>query len=326
MSLPRHRIRESAPLQSESVRSPGSELGNRRRRRGAALLLAIALAVAMTMLGSGAEAADLRGGDPPTTPPTDPPTTPPTDPPTTPPTDPPATPPTEPPATAPPPPVTSPPTTVRRTTTTRQSAPVTAAPTTALQTTTTLSTSSTNLLVPGDGSDGSESTTTTVAVSGSGGISESTKVTAIVAGLIAIALTLALLTARYWRMTAPLAPAALVADPSAVASDGEKKSRSARKAEKTALAEPAQAEQAGTPSSVAEATSVGNAMKPHQAAGATVAAERVTADPVSDPAEPSPSGGAGVDESTAATLTVPESAPSVDDEPTPGRSVFADPR
>ncbi len=103
-----------------------------------------------------------------------------------------------------PPPTAAPTTTIRRTTTTVRTAPTAVSPTEPPTTATTVITSTTNLLVPGDGSDGSQSTTTTIAVASTSGISESTRVTAIVAGLVVIALMVAIMTARYWRMTKPV--------------------------------------------------------------------------------------------------------------------------
>lgn len=67
-----------------------------------------------------------------------------------------------------------------------------------------------DLLVAGDGTDGAESTTTTSTIpaseAGDGGVSESTTLWLIVAGLVAIALLIGLWTYRYWVTTRP-APA-----------------------------------------------------------------------------------------------------------------------
>lgn len=66
-----------------------------------------------------------------------------------------------------------------------------------------------DLLVPGDGSDGAESTTTTsttVAQAGDDGIDEETQVWLIVGGLVAVALLIGAWTVRYWRRTRPVRP------------------------------------------------------------------------------------------------------------------------
>ena len=105
-------------------------------------------------------------------------------------------------------------TAVRQTTTTRRRSTTTAQD---LQTTTStepeVTTTTTNaLLVPGDGTDGAESTTTTsttvvtVSDSTSSGLSEGTMLWLIVAGLVAIALLIALWTIRFWRATRPERP------------------------------------------------------------------------------------------------------------------------
>jgi hypothetical protein len=62
-----------------------------------------------------------------------------------------------------------------------------------------------DLLVPGDGSEGAESTTTTalVAATGDDGISDDTLILLIVSGLAAIALLVGILTWRYWAATRP---------------------------------------------------------------------------------------------------------------------------
>jgi len=76
-------------------------------------------------------------------------------------------------------------------------------------TTTTLGvTTSTNLLVPGDGTEGAESTTTseaTVAISSTDdGPSDGTLIGIVVVGLVLIALAVGVLTWRYWLATRPL--------------------------------------------------------------------------------------------------------------------------
>ncbi|MFP5256120.1 MAG: hypothetical protein ACLGI8_09750 [Acidimicrobiia bacterium] len=76
-------------------------------------------------------------------------------------------------------------------------------------TTTTLGlTTSTDLLVPGDGTEGAESTTTTeatVAISNEGsGPSDGTLIGIVVAGLVLIAVVVSILTWRYWVATRPV--------------------------------------------------------------------------------------------------------------------------
>jgi hypothetical protein len=76
-------------------------------------------------------------------------------------------------------------------------------------TTTTLGvTTSTNLLVPGDGTEGAESTTTTeaaVAISSTDdGPSDGTLIGIVVVGLVLIAVAVGVLTWRYWLATRPL--------------------------------------------------------------------------------------------------------------------------
>jgi uncharacterized membrane protein len=76
-----------------------------------------------------------------------------------------------------------------------------------LATASTASTASTlnDVLVPGDGTQGAESTTsTTIAVETTdGGVSDSTIVWLIVGGLVLVALLVAFLTWRYWVATRP---------------------------------------------------------------------------------------------------------------------------
>jgi flagellar biosynthesis/type III secretory pathway M-ring protein FliF/YscJ len=95
-------------------------------------------------------------------------------------------------------------TTVRQTTTTEEADSSTTSTTEA--TTTTSFTTSTNLLVPGDGGVGSESTTTTEpnkVTAGERGLSDKTLVMLIIAGLLLVALLVAILTWRFWRNTRP---------------------------------------------------------------------------------------------------------------------------
>lgn len=98
---------------------------------------------------------------------------------------------------APPPQSTS--TTVRRTTTTERQ--VLSTTTSELQVTTSL-----DVLVPGDGTEGAESTTTTVQTVtrvSSEGTSDGTLIAVIVGGLVALALFVSVLTWRYWAATRP---------------------------------------------------------------------------------------------------------------------------
>jgi hypothetical protein len=86
-------------------------------------------------------------------------------------------------------------TTQERTTTTREEV------TTSTITITTLH----DVLIPGDGTAGAETTTTTApgSVTGSSGISDETLIMAIVAALGAVAVIVAVLTWRYWHATRP---------------------------------------------------------------------------------------------------------------------------
>jgi cobalamin biosynthesis Mg chelatase CobN len=107
-------------------------------------------------------------------------------------------------------------TTADETTTTESSTTTSAAQTTTTeeQVTTTTEDATTlstvnALLVPGDGSEGAESTTTTtVAVDDGDDSSEATVVWLIVAGLVAVAAAIGVLTWRYWLATKPAQPAA----------------------------------------------------------------------------------------------------------------------
>jgi hypothetical protein len=88
--------------------------------------------------------------------------------------------------------------------------PTTAAPveTTTTEPVTTLTTRS-NLLVAGDGTQGAESTTTTLRtetrVQGGSGPSDGTLIALIIGGLVVVAALVGALTFRYWRATAPAA-------------------------------------------------------------------------------------------------------------------------
>lgn len=87
-------------------------------------------------------------------------------------------------------------TTVRQTTTTAPATTTTLAPVTTVS----------NLLVPGDGTEGAESTTTTdatVTTVSDGGLSDGTLITLVIVGLLLIAVVVALLTWRYWVATRP---------------------------------------------------------------------------------------------------------------------------
>lgn len=104
-------------------------------------------------------------------------------------------------------------TTTRASTSTTARAPATTAPrltttTTVPGTTTTTMTvtTSANVLVPGDGTEGAESTTTTVEEAkkvSDGGLSDGTLIGLVIAGLVVIALVVAVLTWRYWLATRP---------------------------------------------------------------------------------------------------------------------------
>lgn len=92
-------------------------------------------------------------------------------------------------------------TTARATTTTARQSSNTVAPTT-----TTLPPTTSNILVPGDGTDGAESTTTTLATAtkvSDGGPSDGTLIGLVIAGLVLVAVAVAILTWRYWLATRP---------------------------------------------------------------------------------------------------------------------------
>ncbi len=95
----------------------------------------------------------------------------------------------------------------RTTTTTEDQTTTTERPVVDSTTTTLDVTTSINVLVPGDGTEGAESTTTTTQqtetrISG-GGTSDGTLITLIVGGLLALALFVSVLTWRYWAATRP---------------------------------------------------------------------------------------------------------------------------
>lgn len=98
-------------------------------------------------------------------------------------------------------------TTARTTATTApRTSTTTAAPVTTTTTVETITTV-TNLLVPGDGTDGAESTTTSevspTATVSDDGPSDGTLIALVIAGLLVIALVVSLLTWRYWVATRP---------------------------------------------------------------------------------------------------------------------------
>lgn len=89
-------------------------------------------------------------------------------------------------------------TAARQTTTSRAQATTT----TTVETVTTAN----NVLVPGDGTEGAQSTTTTVVTAtkvSDGGPSDATLISLVIAGLLLIALVVAVLTWRYWVATRP---------------------------------------------------------------------------------------------------------------------------
>lgn len=98
-------------------------------------------------------------------------------------------------------------TTERATVTTAARSSATTAGETATTTTVETVTTVSNLLVPGDGTDGAESTTTTVVGvapgTGDGGLSDGTLIALVIAGLLLIALVVSVLTWRYWVATRP---------------------------------------------------------------------------------------------------------------------------
>ncbi|MGH9085163.1 MAG: hypothetical protein ACRDYW_06885 [Acidimicrobiales bacterium] len=95
-------------------------------------------------------------------------------------------------------------TTTQRTTATTRATATTA--TTAATTTTTATPSTVvDLLVPGDGTEGAQSTTTTeaIAATGDSGPSDGTLIALVIVGLVLIAGVVSVLTWRYWVATRP---------------------------------------------------------------------------------------------------------------------------
>jgi hypothetical protein len=100
-------------------------------------------------------------------------------------------------------------TTTEETTTTQEETETTRSSNTTREvvTTTTMTVTTLNdVLVPGDGTEGSESTTTTARAiaSGSDGISDDTLILLMVSGLAMVALLVGVLTWRYWSATRPV--------------------------------------------------------------------------------------------------------------------------
>lgn len=96
-------------------------------------------------------------------------------------------------------------TTARQTTTTARQTTTTRAQATTTTTVETVTTAN-NVLVPGDGTEGAQSTTTTTATTATvsdDGPSDATLITLVIAGLLLIALVVAVLTWRYWVATRP---------------------------------------------------------------------------------------------------------------------------
>lgn len=96
-------------------------------------------------------------------------------------------------------------TTARQTTTTARQTATTRAQATTTTTVETVTTAN-NVLVPGDGTEGAQSTTTTVATVAAvsdDGPSDATLIALVIAGLLLIALVVAVLTWRYWVATRP---------------------------------------------------------------------------------------------------------------------------
>jgi cobalamin biosynthesis Mg chelatase CobN len=98
-------------------------------------------------------------------------------------------------------------TTFRSTSTTAQQQTATTAERVETTTTTTLEvTTSIDVLVPGDGTEGAESTTTTTQTPttiSNDGTSDATLLTLIVGGLVLLAVAVSILTWRYWAATRP---------------------------------------------------------------------------------------------------------------------------
>jgi hypothetical protein len=96
--------------------------------------------------------------------------------------------------------------TVRHTTsTTARRTTATTEPTTTTQRSVTVSTTH-DLLVPGDGTEGAETTTTTIerVAVGKEGLSDDQLIVLVVAGLAVMSLAMGLLTWRYWSATRPI--------------------------------------------------------------------------------------------------------------------------
>lgn len=115
---------------------------------------------------------------------------------------------------------------VERTTTTRRTATTTATTTGVVVATTTSSTisvsTSVNLLVPGDGTEGAESTTTSAApklAAKDSGPSDQQLLGIVIGGLVLMALAVAVLTWRYWKATRPPAREAPAAGPTGSGAD-----------------------------------------------------------------------------------------------------------
>lgn len=182
-------------------------LASSRTRAQRAVLLAVALLVGSLAWLLPLGPADAGLGTPLEDPPTDP-----TDP---------GDPPPDPPPDVEPPPPPDPPTTttsvietttttvVRQTTTTYRQVPTTVVEIVETTTTSTVPPTSVDLLVPGDGTEGAESTTTTqveLVSSGDDGPSDGTLIAIVVTGLVLIALVVGILTWRYWVATRPYGP------------------------------------------------------------------------------------------------------------------------
>ena len=96
-------------------------------------------------------------------------------------------------------------TTTQRTTTTTRATTATTASTATTTTSTVTPSTAVDLLVPGDGTEGAESTTTTeaIAATGDGGPSDGTLIALVIVGLVLIAGVVSGLTWRYWVATRP---------------------------------------------------------------------------------------------------------------------------
>lgn len=97
-------------------------------------------------------------------------------------------------------------TTTERRTATTDDQPATTEPEVVVTTTEAAVTTSSNLLIAGDGTEGAESTTTTVtpvATVSDDGVSDGTLIALVIAGLVAVAALVGVLTWRYWKATRP---------------------------------------------------------------------------------------------------------------------------